>query len=86
MKNLVVASTDDMSPDGVKIAVEWDKWELGMSVFIPALYVDKAKSQFLEHAEKRGWTLVTQIVKEDGMLGVRAWRIESPQDEEGEEG
>jgi len=80
----LVASVDDMSPDGVRIAVEWDKWELGASVFVPALAVDAAIAQFNSHAARRGWAIITQIVVEDGLLGVRAWRVEHDHNNEPE--
>ena len=84
MSESLIASVDDMSPDGVRIAVEWDKWELGASVFVPALAVDTAISQFNAHAARRGWALITQIVVEDGLLGVRAWRVEHENNSESE--
>lgn len=81
MSEVIVPTTDDMSPDGVRIAVEWDKWEIGMSVFVPALYVNAAISQFEAQARKRGWGIVTQVRVESGYLGVRAWRIEKIKDD-----
>ena len=36
---------DDLSPDGVRIIVNWDKMVIGASFFVPCLNTHKAKEQ-----------------------------------------
>jgi hypothetical protein len=49
----------DISPDGVRIVVDWDKFKPGASVFIPCINTAKA----------------IDVRVEDGKYGVRVWRL-----------
>ena len=65
----------DISPDGVRIVVDWAKFVPGSSIFIPCINVPEALIH-VKQASKLGnsdisWSYAT----ENGTYGVRIWRI-----------
>lgn len=67
--------TDDLNPDKIKIIVDWSSMVVGASVFVPCVDTDKAKKQVSKIAEMKGWTIEVRVRIENGMFGVRIWRI-----------
>ena len=67
--------TDDLNPDKIKIIVDWGKMAVGASVFVPCVDTDKAKAQVNKVAGIKGWTFEMRVRVENGMFGVRIWRI-----------
>ena len=70
-----VTRLDDIKPDGVRIVIQWDKLEVGASMFIPCLNTTKAKAQLNKIAEEKGMTLQLTPRIEEGQWGVRVWRV-----------
>ena len=70
-----ILKSDDLSPDGVRIVVNWDSMVTSSSVFILCVDVQEAVRQVKNIAETKGWTLETQVRIENNKLGVRIWRI-----------
>jgi len=64
-----------INPDGVEIKIPYDKWEVGMSVFVPAINLHRLKIQVKRVARKKGWRVESKGRVEDGKLGLRIWRI-----------
>jgi hypothetical protein len=62
-------------PDGVRIIVDWGKFSVGASVFVPAINLDAAYSQMLKIAEIYNWTIEASVRIENSKLGVRFWRV-----------
>lgn len=62
-------------PDGVRIIVDWDKFSVGASVFVPAINLEEAYAQMLKIAELYSWTIEASVRVENGKLGVRFWRV-----------
>jgi len=66
----------DISPDGVRIVIDWSKFVPGTSIFIPTINTDKA----VEHVRKAGRLNKNEIEKrvciENGKYGVRVWRLQ----------
>ena len=65
---------DDLTPDQVKIIVDWDAMAVGASVFIPCVNNVKAKKQLLYIAQRKNWGTEIRVRVENGMFGVRMWR------------
>jgi hypothetical protein len=65
---------DDLDPDGLVIKVEWDKFIVGSSIFVPAINHVKLKEQILDIAKRKRWEVETRRRVESKILGVRIWR------------
>jgi hypothetical protein len=65
---------DDLDPDGLAIKVEWDKFIVGSSIFVPAINHIKLKEQILDIAKRKGWEVEMRRRVESKILGVRIWR------------
>jgi hypothetical protein len=65
---------DEFDPDGLRIKVEWDKFIVGASIFVPAINHIKLKEQALELAKCKGWEIETRRRVEGKILGLRIWR------------
>jgi hypothetical protein len=65
---------DDLDPDGLVIKVEWDKFIVGSSIFVPAINHVKLKEQILDIAKRKGWEVEARRRVESKILGVRIWR------------
>ena len=65
---------DDLDPDGLVIKVEWDKFIVGSSIFVPAINHVKLKEQVLDIAKRKGWEVETRRRVEGKILGLRVWR------------
>jgi hypothetical protein len=65
---------DDLDPDGLVIKVEWDKFIVGSSIFVPAINHLKLKEQILDIAKRKGWEVETRRRVEGKILGLRVWR------------
>ena len=64
----------DVAPDGIILRIEWDKFVVGSSVFLPCINTTKAIQEVKAVAKKTGTTLKPRVVIEGGRLGVRVWR------------
>jgi len=65
---------DDLYPNGIPVRVNWDRWEIGMSLFVPCTGLVRAGTQAREIAARKGYTMVCHPGIEGGHLGVRIWR------------
>ena len=66
---------DDLDPDGVKVTVRWDEFVVEASIFIPCINTEKAKKQLKRVAHMKQYKTTIQICIENGMWGVRMWRL-----------
>jgi hypothetical protein len=64
-----------LCPDGVVIAVNWDKFEVGSSVFIPAINLAELEKQVRNVAIKLNFQIKSAERIENSKLGMRFWRI-----------
>lgn len=56
--------------------IEWDKFQLGASMFIPCLN-RRAMQKFIEKETQRlKMTIICKRVIENGLYGLRVWRVE----------
>lgn len=66
---------EKLCPDGVQIKIDWDAFEPGTSVFIPAINTDKLRYQMTTTAKDKGLKIKGFERIEGGLLGMRFWRI-----------
>jgi|TARA_R110002012_G_scaffold190155_3_gene357733 hypothetical protein len=64
----------DISPDGVRIVIDWEKFVPGASVFIPAINTIKAVHHLTEATNLTKKDIVYRVRIENGKYGVRVWR------------
>ncbi len=65
-----------MRPLELRIVIEWDKFQLGASMFIPCLN-RRAMQKFIEKETQRlKMTIICKRVIENGLYGLRVWRVE----------
>jgi|TARA_R110000824_G_scaffold107670_5_gene254168 hypothetical protein len=65
----------DISPDGVRIVVDWEKFVPGASVFIPAINTGKAVQHVTEASHFTKKDITYRVCIENGRYGVRVWRL-----------
>jgi hypothetical protein len=70
-----ILKSGDLSPDGVRIVVDWDNMVTSSSVFILCINTQEAVKQIKNIAKSKDWTLETHVRIENGKLGVRIWRV-----------
>ncbi len=63
-----------MVVEGVTYEVNWKAFKRGTSIFIPCLDPQKAKRQIREVLTRLKITVVTKVVIEEGIRGVRMWK------------
>jgi hypothetical protein len=66
---------DDISPDGVPIILHWSELAVGASFFIPCINTTKCKQQLRRITNRKNFQVEINVVIENGMLGVRLWRM-----------
>lgn len=65
----------DVSPDGVRIVIDWDKFVTGASVFIPCINTTKAINDLVEAGGLNKKDIVKRVRIENGKYGVRVWLL-----------
>lgn len=65
----------DISPDGIRIVIDWDKFVAGSSVFIPTINTTKAVEHLIKAARIDKNEIAQRVCVEGGKYGVRVWRM-----------
>lgn len=65
----------DISPDGVRVVINWGKFVPGASVFIPCINTHKAIEDLIDAGKLRREDIAKRIRIENGQYGVRVWRL-----------
>jgi hypothetical protein len=65
----------DLSPDGVRIVVDWEAFVVGSSIFIPAINTAKALVQVRTICAVPKYVLEHRICVQAGCYGIRVWRV-----------
>jgi hypothetical protein len=55
--------------------IDWRKFKIGYSFFIPCINCNEAKRTVASVTKKLKMRIVTKIVIEEGIRGLRVWRI-----------
>jgi len=64
----------DLIPDGIRIVVDWDSMDIGDSVFVPCLNIEKGRHEVRRVAALLGIELTTRFRIENAIWGLRVWR------------
>jgi hypothetical protein len=65
----------DISPDGVRIVIDWSKFIPGASVFVPCVNTAKAIEDIVKATGVTKQEMTKRVRIEDGKYGVRVWRV-----------
>ena len=55
--------------------INWAKFRVGYSFFIPCIDCDKAKKTIQRVTRKQKINIVMKVVIEEGIRGLRIWRV-----------
>ena len=66
---------DQINPDGIAFAVNWDKFRKGSSVFFPCVDTITAITQVRRLAMVRKWNVNYRVQIEKGRWRVRFWLL-----------
>jgi hypothetical protein len=61
--------------EGVQVQIEWHKFKLGSSFFLPCIAHERMIRSITQRADDRGFKIKTIAHIENGMWGIRVWRI-----------
>lgn len=64
-----------MRVEKVSYQVNWRKFKKGGSFFIPCLNPSEAKKEIALITQRLRYLTVTKVVIEDGVKGLRVWRV-----------
>ena len=64
-----------MLTNGVDYQIRWAEFQPGSSMFIPAIDLDAALAAIKRESERLDFEFVHKIVVEDGIQGIRVWRL-----------
>ena len=64
-----------MRVEKVSYQVNWKKFKKGGSFFIPCLDPPEAKKEIALTMQRLRYLIVTKVVIEEGVRGLRVWRI-----------
>lgn len=64
-----------MRIEGISYNVNWRNFKTGYSIFIPCLDSDIAKKEVLRVTKRLKIEVVMKVVIEEGVKGLRIWRI-----------
>lgn len=64
-----------MQVEGVSYDVNWRAFKRGTSIFIPCLDARKAKWKIRAVTNRLKLSVVTKVVIEEGIKGVRVWKV-----------
>jgi len=64
-----------MRIEGITYQLLWDKFTIGSSFFVPCLDIDAAMERIQTKMNRLGYGIVVKVVIEDGIKGLRIWRV-----------
>ena len=65
----------DVLTNGVDYQIRWAEFQPGASMFIPAIDLDSAIAALKKESERLEFEFVHKVVVEDGIQGIRVWRL-----------
>ena len=60
--------------EGVEYQLNWAEFTVGSSFFIPCVDAKLAEQKVCNKLERLGYAVISKIVVENGVRGVRIWR------------
>lgn len=64
-----------MLTNGVDYQIKWPEFQPGSSIFIPAVNTEAAIAAIKKESERLEFEFVHKVVVEDGIIGIRVWRL-----------
>lgn len=64
-----------MKIDGVDYSIDWEKFKVGCSFFIPCLRANKSREQIRHGVKRFRFKVTIRLVVEEGVRGLRVWRV-----------
>ena len=64
-----------MQIDKLNYNIDWRKFKVGYSFFIPCINCTEARRTVTEVTRKFKMNIVSKIVIEEGIRGLRVWRV-----------
>lgn len=64
-----------MRIDGVNYDLDWENFTIGSSFFVPCLSVTDSTEYILRKMWRLGYNVRVKVVVEDGVQGLRVWRV-----------
>lgn len=64
-----------MRVENVSYQINWKAFKPGKSIFVPCLNPNKAVEDILKVMKRVKVSVVTKVVIQDGIQGVRVWRV-----------
>lgn len=64
-----------MKIENVRYEIDWAKFRRGYSFFIPCIDVLEARHVIERVTDRLKIKIITQVVVEDGIKGLRVWRV-----------
>lgn len=64
-----------MRVEGVNYEIDWRAFRKGMSIFIPCLHPPRAREEVMAVAKRLRVKLLIKVIIEDGIRGLRIWRM-----------
>jgi hypothetical protein len=60
---------------GLSFRINWAKFAVGASFFIPCLDTEVALAEITTVTKRLGYKIKTQVSVDEGIYGLRVWRI-----------
>lgn len=64
-----------MKVETVSYLINWRKFKVGYSFFVPCIDVEAARKSITEVTRRLRLKVITKVVVQDGIKGLRVWRI-----------
>lgn len=65
-----------MRIEGVDYAIDWKNFSIGSSFFIPCVNDTEARKRIEQKMRRLRYNVVIKLVIEDGIRGLRVWRVD----------
>lgn len=64
-----------MQVEKVTYQINWKNFKAGYSFFIPCLDPRKSRKEIMQVLHRLRYRVITKVVIEDGVRGIRIWRV-----------
>lgn len=64
-----------MRVDGVEYVIDWENFTVGSSFFLPCLRDEEGRQRVEQKMNRLGFKVLIKVVVEDGIRGLRVWRV-----------
>lgn len=61
--------------EGVQVEIEWEKFIVGSSFFLPCIDTASVRKQIEKHAHAHGFEIKARDRRENLYWGLRVWRV-----------